>query len=140
MAIRISVNLYLLDMNQKAIRIKTIEPLLSQKIKDIYQERLEHQLNDIYYKLFDSTLIIILEGTITSTEKLLKDNDRLYLVTQVREAIERAIQPQIKNIIEEVMDVKVVDFLSDTTIDNDLTGAIAIFEFKPRRTLDDHKP
>ncbi|MGB5633399.1 MAG: Na-translocating system protein MpsC family protein [Waterburya sp.] len=38
------------------------------------------------------------------------------------------IHPQIQDIIEEVLDVKVVDYLSDTTIDNDITGAIAIFE------------
>ncbi|MDJ0573376.1 MAG: DUF2294 domain-containing protein [Pleurocapsa sp. MO_192.B19] len=119
-------------MNKKAIRIKKIESLLSQKIKDVYQYQLEHQLDNVSYKLFDRTLVITLEGTITSPEKLLKDNDHFCLAKQVREAIDSVIHPQIKNIIEEVLNVKVVDFLSDTTIDNDITGAIAIFEFKPK--------
>ncbi len=119
-------------MNNKVIRIKQIESLLFRKIKNVYRERLEHKLYNVSYKLFDRTLVIILEGTITSPEKLLKNNDRLDLAKQLREAIDRVIHPQIQDIIEEVLDVKVVDYLSDTTIDNDMTGAIAIFEFKPK--------
>ncbi|MDJ0633057.1 MAG: DUF2294 domain-containing protein [Xenococcaceae cyanobacterium MO_188.B29] len=118
---------------------KSMESILSQKIKDIYQEQLDHQLDNISYKLFDSTLIIMLEGSITSAEKLLNENDRSHLAEQVRAAIDRVIQPQIQSVIEEVLNVKIVDFLSDTTIDNDITGAIAIFEFKSKDALDKHK-
>jgi uncharacterized protein YbcI len=117
-------------MNTKAFKIKQIEDLLSQKIKNIYKSQLEHQLDDISYKLFDRTLVIVLEGTVTSSERLLKTSDRI-LAERVREAIDSVIQPQIKEIIEEVLNVRVIDFLSDTTIDNNLTGAIAMFEFKP---------
>jgi uncharacterized protein YbcI len=121
-------------MNKKVIKLKKIESVLSQKIKDIYQEQLEHQLNNISYKLFDRTLIITLEGIITSPEKLLKNENHLYLAKQVREAIDSVIHPQIQKIIEEVLNVKVIDFLSDTTIDHDMTGAIAIFEFNSNDT------
>ena len=119
-------------MNNKVIKIKEIESLLSQKIKDVYRDRLEHKLDNVSYKLFDRTLVVTLDGTITSPEKLLKANDRLDLAKQVRAAIDSIIHPQIKDIIEEVLDVKVVDFLSDTTIDRDMTEANAIFEFKPK--------
>ncbi|VEP13892.1 conserved hypothetical protein [Hyella patelloides LEGE 07179] len=119
-------------MNNKVIRIKKIESLLSRKIKDVYRDRLDHKLDNVSYKLFDRTLIITLDGTITSPEKLLKDNDRLDLAKQVRETIDSIIHPRIQDIIEEILDVKVVDYLSDTTIDNDITGAIAVFEFKPK--------
>ena len=127
-------------MNKKGIKIRKIEALLSQKIKDVYQDKLEHQLDNISYRLFERTLIIMMEGTITSPEKLLKSSARLDLAKQVRESIDSVIHPQIKDIIEEVLNVKVIDFLSDTTIDNDLTGAIAIFEFKLRHTNEDEKP
>ncbi len=128
----ISVDFYAVNMNNKVIRFKQIESLLSRKIKDVYRDRLEHKLDSLSYRLFDRTLVITLEGIITSPEKLLQENDRLDLAKQVREAIDRIIHPQIQDIIEEVLDVKVVDYLSDTTIDNDITGAIAIFEFKPK--------
>lgn len=119
-------------MNDKVIKFKQIESLLSRKIKNIYRDRLEHKLDSVSYRLFDRTLVITLEGIITSPEKLLKDNDHLDLARRVREEIDATIHPQIQDIIEEVLDVKVVDYLSDTTIDNDITGAIAIFEFKPK--------
>ncbi len=119
-------------MNQKVIKVQEIKKLLSRKIQAVYQDRLEHQLDNISYKLFDHTLIVILEGIITSPEELLKNSDRAHLAQQVREVIDSAIQPRIKDIIEEVLEVKVVDFLSDTTIEQNLTGAIAIFEFKPK--------
>lgn len=124
--------LSLLSMRNKAVKFQKIESILSQKIQDVYREELEHQLDHISYKLFDHTLVITLEGIVTSPEKLLKANDRLDLAQQVRKAVDSVIHPQIQSVIEEVLDVKVVDFLSDTTIDNDLTGAIAIFEFKPK--------
>lgn len=117
-------------MDDKAFKFKQREKLLSRKIQNIYTDRLQHQLDDISYKFFDSTLVVILEGTITSSEKLLKDNDRFGLAEQVRDAIDLIIQPQLKKTIEEVLNVRVIDFLSDTTIDHNLTWAIAIFEFK----------
>ena len=126
-------------MNNKVIGIKKIESLLSQRIKDVYRNQLEHQLDNISYKLFDRTLIIMLEGTITSPEKLLKNHDCYGLAEQVREAIDRVIHPQIRDIIEEALNVKVIDFLSDTTIDNNLTGAIAVFELKSNDTSDNYK-
>lgn len=114
------------------LKINQIKSILSQKIEDIYQQQLEHKIDTISYKLFDNILVIILEGIITTPEKLLKDHDHLHLAKQVRKAVDNIIHPQIQDIIEEVLDVKIIDFLSDTTIKSNLTGAIAIFEPKPK--------
>ncbi|WP_255414094.1 DUF2294 domain-containing protein [Pleurocapsa sp. CCALA 161] len=119
-------------IKRNRLKINQIKSILSQKIEDIYQQQLEHKINNISYKLFDNILVIILEGIITSPEKLLKDHDHIYLAKQVRKAVDNIVHPQIKEIIEEVLDVKIIDFLSDTTIKSDLTGAIAIFEPKPK--------
>lgn len=119
-------------MRRNGLKINEIKSRLSQRIEDIYQQQLDHKIDTISYKLFDNTLVIILEGIITSPEKLLKNNDYLYLAKQVRKAVDDVLHPQIQGIIEEVLDVKVIDFLSDTTIKSNLTGAIAIFEFKPK--------
>jgi len=119
-------------MKRKAVKIEKVESILSQKITDVYQSKLEHQPEDISYKLFDHTLIITLSGIITSPEKLLQANEHYSLAKQVRETVDNIIHPQIKEIVEEVLDVKVVDFLSDTTIDHNITGAIAVFEFRSK--------
>ena len=80
----------------------------------------------------DCTLIIMLEGTITLPEKLLKNNDRHCLAEEVRKLIDSIIHPQIQSSIEDILNVRVVDFLSDTTIEQNMTGAIAIFEFESK--------
>jgi uncharacterized protein YbcI len=123
-------------MNKISITTEQLEKILSPKIRSIYKKQLEHQLSAISYRLFDRTLVVILEGTLTPPEQLLKQSDRQQLAKQVRQAIDRIIQPQIKTTIEEVMNVKVIDFLSDTTIDTSRTGAIAIFEFHPKTDSD----
>ena len=45
------------------------------------------------------------------------------------------VQPQIKTSIEEVMDVKIVDFLCDTTVETSRTGAIAVLGLKSKNSL-----
>ncbi|MEM8831860.1 MAG: DUF2294 domain-containing protein [Cyanobacteria bacterium P01_G01_bin.19] len=117
-------------MKRKPLKFKEIESILSRKIQNIYQAELEKEPENITYKLFNRTLIVTMEGIVTSSERLLRNNNRLELAEQVRQAVDSVIHPQIQDTIEEVLNVKIVDFLSDTTIKSDLTGAIAIFEAK----------
>ena len=115
-------------MKKRIINFRKIESILSAKICDIYQDQLNRKPKRVYYRLFDSTLVIILEGTVSSSEKLLNDRERLWLAKQVRNEIDNVVQPQIQDIIEEVLEVEMIDFLSDTIIERDLTGAIAILD------------
>ena len=111
-------------MNSKEIR--KLEKLLDQKIRDIYHKNLEHDIDNIHFQRCDFTLIIILEGTITTIEKLLYHNDRKLLAQNIREFIDSMLLPQVRKTIEQTTKVEVIDFLSDTTIENNLTGAIII--------------
>jgi uncharacterized protein YbcI len=115
-------------MSQTTINLKRIKKNLDRNIRNIYQDRLKQQLDNISFHLFDGTLIIFIEGTVTCSEKLLQKNDRILLARRVRKAIDRVIQPQIQSAIEQVMNVRVIDFLSDTTIDNNCSFAIAILD------------
>ena len=117
-------------MKNKIVIQHKIESILFSRINNIYQQQLEQEIDNISYKLSDSTLVIALEGIITCSEKLLKDNNHLTLAKQVRKEVDSVIQPQIKTVIEDVLRVKVVDFLSDTTVENNVTGVIAVFEFE----------
>ncbi|MEL6438205.1 MAG: Na-translocating system protein MpsC family protein [Cyanobacteria bacterium J06621_8] len=112
--------------------LRNLESTLSLKIRNVYQKQLEHQIQHISYKLFDRTLMITLEGIITSPEKLLKENERFDLMQQMRTVLDDVVHLQIQTVIEETLNVKIVDYLSDTKIDNDISGAIAILEFKPK--------
>jgi uncharacterized protein YbcI len=115
-------------MSNQSINKKALEDILSPKIKSIYKNQLKHQLDNISYYLFERTLIVILEGTVTAPEKILNNNEKICLAKQVRKVIDSTIQPQICSIIEEAMNVKVIDFLCDTTLESNCTSAIVIFE------------
>ncbi len=119
-------------MSQSFIKYQHLENLLSERIQNLYYEQLKHEIDEITYHLFDNTLIITIEGALTPPEQFLNANEHKKLAEQVREVIDRLIQPQIESSIEEVMNVEVVDFLCDTTIDTSRTGAIAILGLKPK--------
>ena len=121
-------------MKQFFINSKKLESILSERIQSLYKKQLQHEINGITYHFFENTLIITIEGTLTQPEKLLNENQHQQLAKQVRKVIDKLIQPKIITSIEEVMDVKVVDFLCDTTIDTSRTGAIAILGFKPKNS------
>jgi uncharacterized protein YbcI len=117
-------------MNANSISFYQFQPLLFQKLKQLYKRQLNQELTQITCRVFEKTLVILLEGTITQPERLLAEHQNKNLAKQVRESLDQVIQPQIKKIIENVMPLKVIDFLSDTTLENNCTGAIVIFELK----------
>ena len=118
-------------MSKRIINIRKAESLLSKKIGNIYQDQLNHKLKRISYKLFNNNLAIMIEGTITEPERLLKAHDRDCLAKEIRNTIDEIVEPQIQAVIEDVLQVNVIDFLNDTKIERDLTVAIAILEIQP---------
>lgn len=121
---------------KRALVIKKLESVLSKRINEIYKAHLKQPLNSISYQLFDKTLVIVIEGSVTQVEQILNENERQQLAKQVRNAIDDIVNPQIKNTIEEIMDVNVIDFLSDTTTNSNHSAAIAIFELKTKSSSD----
>lgn len=65
---------------------------------------------------------------IAQPERILAARQNKNLAKKVRESLDQFIQPKIQKIIENVMPLKVIDFLSDATLENNCTGAIIIFE------------
>ena len=114
-------------MKQKSIRKEKIEQL-SLAIRYEYQNQLGQNLGVISYKQFEQNLVVTIEGTTTMVESFLSSNNRKNVAQKMRLSIDQILKSQIKSIIEQVMDVKIVDFFIDTTIDNNMTGVVAIYE------------
>jgi len=117
-------------MEEGNLTQKKLENLLSNQIKSLYQKELKHELKKINYELFNDKLIIIMEGTLTRPELVLNETNRKELVKKVRKFFDKILQAQIKNCVEEVLEVTVTDFLCKTNIETARTGAIAIFELQ----------
>ena len=90
-----------------------IQRTLAQRIQALYREQLGHQPSKVTCQLSDSSLTIILENSITQPEQLLAQTGRQELAEQVRADLDEAIQPQLKTLIEDILNVEVVELLSD---------------------------
>lgn len=108
-----------------------LERKLSQKILAFYRINLGHQPSKVTCQFFSSTLAIVIENSITNAEKILIDEGKIDLASKVRANLDRAIQPEFKQLIEEITEVEIVDFLSDATLKTRRTGIIVILSKIP---------
>lgn len=109
-----------------------VERTLSQRIQALYRNQLGHQPSKVSCQIFDTKIVIILEDAITPPEQLLADSGQEELAEQVHTDLNKAIQPQLKVLIEEVLGVSVIDLLSDATLETGRTGTIAVLANVPQ--------
>lgn len=108
-----------------------LERNLSQRIQSFYANQLGHRPTKVTCQLFDAKLAIVIEDSITQPEQLLIDQGQEKLAEQVRSGLDEAIEPQLKALIEEVLEVNVLDVLSDVTLNTGRGGIIAILSDTP---------
>jgi uncharacterized protein YbcI len=108
-----------------------LEREISQKIQALYKKNLGHQPGRVTCQLFDAKLAVILEDSITQPEQLLAEGGKVDLVAQIRSDLTQAIQPSIKALVEEILQVDVLDVLSDATLETGRTGMIIVMSATP---------
>jgi uncharacterized protein YbcI len=108
-----------------------LERELNQKISALYRSQLNHQPNQVSCQLSGNTLTVVLENAVTQPEQLLNSNGDGQLVEQIRERIDKIIQPQLQELIEEILQVQVADILSDVTIETGRGGLIVVLSSPP---------
>lgn len=108
-----------------------IEETLSKRIRGWYQKKLDHQPSEITVKLFHNHLYIVIDQSLSAAEKLLIEEGDKKIAQLVRWELDEIKKQQLKEIIEEVLTVKVADLLSDATLDTERAGVIAILAEPP---------
>lgn len=108
-----------------------LERTLSQRIQALYRQHLGHRLQDVKCQIFDQKIVILIEQSITALEQLLANSGRAELVAEVHSNVDKAIEPHVKELIEAVVGVPVIDLLSDTTLATERTGIIAVLSDVP---------
>jgi uncharacterized protein YbcI len=109
-----------------------LERSLSQSIQALYRSKLGHQPSKVTCRLLDQKLVIILEDSITQPEQVLISDAKKELVQEVRDAIDAAIEPSLKQLIAEQTGTEVIDLLSDTTVETGRVGVIAVLASEPQ--------
>ena len=108
-----------------------VERELAQSINALYRSQLNHQPARVNCQLSSHRLTVVIEDAVTQPEKLLSDSGNSALVEQIRLRLEEIIQPQMRNLIEDILGITVLDVLSDVTIDTRRGGMIVILESAP---------
>ncbi|MEG4392973.1 DUF2294 domain-containing protein [Microcoleus sp. BROC3] len=116
-----------------------LERTIAQGIQALYRSQLGHQTSQALCNLLDNKLIIVIENAITQPEKLLAQNGQEDLASQVRVQLESVLELQLKDLIKEVLGVRVTDLLTDATLETGRTATIAILEFAPKFRDSNHK-
>jgi len=108
-----------------------LERSLSQKVQALYREQLGQQPSRVSCQLCGEKFIIILEDSLTQPEQILANEGQEDLAEEIRTNLDDFMQPQLKNLVEEVAGVHVTALLSDVTLESGLTGIIAVLETLP---------
>ena len=119
-------------MTENLLTRGQLERKLSQEIQAFYRNYLGHQPSKVTCQLFDEKLAIIVENSLTTAEKVLIGEGQEDLAQKVRSNIDDAIKPELKQSIEKITALKVLDILSDTTIETERTGIIAVLSNTPQ--------
>ncbi len=104
---------------------------LSQRIQGLYSNQLGHRPTKVTCQLFDDSLAIVMEDSITPAEQLLVNQGQEELAEQVRSGLDDAIEPKLKALIEEVLEVKVVDLMGDATLKTGRSGIVVVLSNTP---------
>ncbi|MBE9031380.1 DUF2294 domain-containing protein [filamentous cyanobacterium LEGE 11480] len=109
-----------------------LERSLSQSIQALYRKQLGHQPSKVTCRLLDRKIVIVMEDSITQAEQVLASataDDKL--VEQVRNALDTAIEADLKQLIQEKIGVEIVDLLSDSTVETGRLGIIVVLANDP---------
>lgn len=109
-----------------------MERKLSQDIQKLYRQELGHQPGKINCHISNEQICIVVEESLTQPENLLKNSGQKDLSQEIRTNLDEAIQPQLKQLIQNELDIKVLDVLVDTELDTGRSGIILVLESAPQ--------
>jgi len=122
-----------MSMSKKARPTRgQLERRLSQGVQSLYREQLGHQPDKITTSIQGDRVTLILEDAVTQPEQLLANQGEKDLTEKVRSDLDAAIKPQLRERIQEILGVEVVDLLSDTTLETKREGIIAVLAETPQ--------
>jgi uncharacterized protein YbcI len=108
------------------------ERTLTQRIQNLYQDKLGQRPEKIICQFFDEKLAIVLEKSLTRCEQLLLDSGREEFASNLRSQLNAALKPQLIELIQQVLGVSIIALLSDTDLKSGTSGMIFVLEDVPQ--------
>ncbi len=108
-----------------------LERTLSQQIQKLYRDKIGSKPKKVACNLLKEKITIIVENALTQPEQLLVDQGKNSLTQQVRSDLDLAIEQDLRELIEKIVEVEVVDLLMDTELESGRSGTIAVLAQQP---------
>ena len=113
------------------LTVGQMEREVSQQIQALYKKVLGHQLGRVTCQLFNSSVTLVLENSISQPVKLLLEESQTELAQQIRSDLSDVMQPRIQALLADVLGVEVLNVLSDATISTGRTDIIGVLACLP---------
>lgn len=108
-----------------------LEREVSQKMQALYKKKLGHQIGRVTCQLFDNKVALVLEDSLTRPVRLLVQENQHALAQQLRNDLNAALKPLVKDLISNTLKVGVVEVLSDTSLSTQRTAIVGILTDLP---------
>ena len=108
-----------------------LERDISQRINALYRQELDHQPGKITCQLFENKLAIVIDGALSKPEQLLLDQGSVDAAEATHEQITEVLRCLIKQAVEELLSLEVVDIMLDSNLQTARSSIIVIFQQPP---------
>lgn len=103
----------------------------SQAVQRLYRTQVGHAPNRVTCHIASDKLVIWAENSVTRIEKLLYQFDKEQL-DRVHNVVDSVCRPQLVEIIEQTLGVKVVALICDTCYEKECMGVVASLSAQPQ--------
>ena len=109
-----------------------LERNLSQSIQAFYRAKLGCCTEKVSCHVINEQVAIAIKNPLTPVEALLNNATDIQFARDLRDRIDTIIKQDLVATIEEILGVEVIAMTIDTTVDNNLTGVVALLSQKPK--------
>ena len=115
-------------MRQQSSEPTDLENQLAEKIQRLYYQTLGQQPDKVTCSLTDQMLSVLMENAITKTELLLNSTGDQAMAQTVSISLDKILQPQVKQLVEEIVNKKVYEVVTSTQIETGRRNAVVTME------------
>jgi uncharacterized protein YbcI len=115
-------------MRQQSSEQADLENQIAERIQHLYHQTLGQQPDKVICSLSGQMLSVLMENAITKTELLLNSTGDPEMAQTVSISLDRILQPQVKQLIEEIVNKKVYEVVTSTQIETRRRNAVVTIE------------
>ena len=112
-----------------------LERYISQTLQSLYRSQFGQLPSKITCHIFDDKVAIVAENVTTDLEKILSDNSKLDLASNIRSAIDETFVANVKQQIADILGVEVTELIVDSVLDTGYLGIILFLSDLPKMRL-----